>query len=68
MSKRPWLSFRFFVPMLIVSLLAIAVACGESATTAPEPTSPPAATDAPAPTDAPEPTDAPAANRRAGAD
>ncbi len=57
MPKRPWMSFRFFVPMLIVSLLAIAVACGESATTAPEATAPPAATDAP--TQAPDPTEAP---------
>ena len=57
MPKRTWMSFKFFVPMLIVSLLAIAVACGESATTAPEATSPPAATDAP--TQAPDPTEAP---------
>ena len=57
MAKPSWMSFRFFIPFLVVTLLVVGVACGEAATTAPEATSPPAATEAP--TQAPDPTDAP---------
>ena len=41
MSKRPWLSFGFFVPMLAALLLVIAVSCGGGATStaAPQPES-----------------------------
>jgi peptide/nickel transport system substrate-binding protein len=39
MSRRPWLSFGFFAPMLAALLLVIAVSCGGAATstTAPQP-------------------------------
>ena len=39
MSRRPWLSFGFFVPMLAALLLVIAVSCGGGATStaAPQP-------------------------------
>ena len=35
MSRRPWLSFGFIVPMLAALLLVIAVSCGGSATSTP---------------------------------
>jgi peptide/nickel transport system substrate-binding protein len=44
MSRKPWLHFGLFLPLLAALLLVLAVACGEAAE---ETTAPPAATEAP---------------------
>ena len=62
MSRRPWLSFGFIVPMLAALLLVIAVSCGGSATStaAPQPTPVPQAAATAVPVAAPTATTAPA--------
>ena len=57
MSRRPWLSFGFFVPMLAALLLVIAVSCGGGATStaAPQPESVAPAAEPTAPTATPVP-------------